>query len=216
MGSTTIRVAGVCGILGAAALVPALVVGSPEKLTDSDGVLGYFGSMTGFVTANGTLPLLHVLLTLLFFGVLTAMLRSATGPTGAAYTAVIGSAVYLTLTAAGLAAEVAIPATVVHFDVILFTSAAHPFLVLATWLYHYAQIGAAAVIFATAYIVVRTGVLPKWAAALAVLGVLPLLHTWVGVPAAYCTLAWLALTGLVMLILPPIVRIERSIVGPAD
>lgn len=44
------------------------------------------------------------------------MLRSAARPTGAVYTAVIGGAVFLALTAAGLAAEVAVPAAIVRFD----------------------------------------------------------------------------------------------------
>jgi hypothetical protein len=83
-----------------------------------------------------------------------------------------------------------------------------PFLALAVWFYHYSQIGSAALIFATSYVVRRTGVLPKWSAVLAVLGVLPLVHTWVGLPAAYSTVAWFGLMGLLMLTIPPVVRVE--------
>ncbi|MCW2691198.1 MAG: hypothetical protein JWR37_6088 [Mycobacterium sp.] len=72
----------------------------------------------------------------------------------------------------------------------------------------HSQIGSAALIFATALAVWRTGVLPKWTAVLAILGVLPLLHTWIGLPAAYSTVVWLGLTGLVMLALPPKVQVE--------
>jgi hypothetical protein len=96
----------------------------------------------------------------------------------------------------------------VKFDDMTVTDYSAPFLGLAVWLYHYSQVGAAALIFATAYIVWRTAVLPKWSAALAVLGVLPLLHTWVGLPGAYSTVAWFTLTGLVMLAIPPVVRVE--------
>ena len=117
---------------------------------------------------HGTLPLLHLLFGLLFIGVLCSMLRSAAGPTGAVYTAVIGGAVFLALTAAGLAAEVAVPAAIVRFDDVTVTDYAQPYLGLAVWLYHYSHIGSAALIFATAYIVWRTGVLPRWSAALAV------------------------------------------------
>jgi hypothetical protein len=63
-------------------------------------------------------------------------------------------------------------------------------------------------IFATAYVVWRTGVLPKWSAALAVLGLLPLVHTWVGLPAAYSTVIWFGLMGLIMLAIPPVVQVE--------
>jgi putative membrane protein len=38
---------------------------------------------------------------------------------------------------------------------------------------------------------------------------LPLLHTWMGVHAASSTIAWFALTGLLMLTIPPVVRVER-------
>ena len=39
-------------------------------------------------------------------------------------------------------------------------------------------------------------------------GVLPLLHIWVGLPAAYSTVVWFGLTGLLMLAIPPVVRVE--------
>jgi hypothetical protein len=144
----------------------------------------------------------------LFLAILVSMLRSAAGPTGAVYTALIGGGAFIALTAAGAAAEVAVPAAIVRFDDVTVTDYAQPFLGLAVWLYHYSQICSAAVIFATAYIVWRTKVLPKWSAALAVLGVLPLLHTWVGLPAAYSTVVWLGLTGLLMLTIPPVVTVE--------
>ena len=76
------------------------------------------------------------------------------------------------------------------------------------WLYHYSHIGSASLIFATAYIVWRTGVLPKWSSALAVLGIPPLLHTWIGLNGAYSMIAWIALMGLLMLAIPPVVRVE--------
>ena len=75
-------------------------------------------------------------------------------------------------------------------------------LTLATWFYSYCQIGAVAMIFATSAIVWRTSVLPKWTAVGAVLGFLPLVHTWMPLPAAVSSLAWILLIGLVMLIVP--------------
>jgi hypothetical protein len=208
MGSGTIRLGGLFGVASAGVIIPAYLAGSPEAPANPSDVDAYFDSAASFLTANGTLPLLHLLFGILFLGVLVSMLRSAAGPTGAVYTALIGGAVFLALTAAGLAAEVAVPAAIVRFDEVTVTEYSQPFLGLAVWLYHYSQIGSAALIFATSYIVWRTGVLPKMSAVLAVLGVLPLLHTWVGLPGAYSTVVWLGLTGLLMLAIPPVVRVE--------
>jgi hypothetical protein len=77
-------------------------------------------------------------------------------------------------------------------------------------LYHFSQIGAAALIFATAIVIWHTGAMPKWSVVLAILGVLPLVHTWIGLPAAYSTIAWIALTGLLMLALPLKVQTESA------
>jgi hypothetical protein len=211
MGSGTIRLGGLFGIASAVAVIPAYLVGSPEVPDDPSEVRSYFDSAASFLTANGTLPLLHLLFGLVCLGVLVSVLRPAAGPTGAVYIALIGGAVFLALTAAGLAAEVAVPAAIVRFDDVTLTDYSQPFLGFVVWLYHYSQIGSAALIFATAYIVWRTGVLPKLSAALAVLGVLPLLHTWVGLPGAYSTIAWLGLTGLLMLAIPPVVQMESVV-----
>lgn len=208
MGSGTIRLGGLLGVASAGVIVPAYLVGSPETPQDAGGVDAYFDHAATFLTLNGTLPLLHLLFGLLFVGVLVSVLRSAAGPTGAVYTAAIGGAVFLALTAAGLAAEVAIPAAIVRFDDLTVTSYSQPFLGLAVWLYHYSHIGSAALIFATAYIVWRTRVLPKWSAALAVLGVPALLHTWIGLPGAYAVVLWMALIGLIMVAIPPVVQVE--------
>ncbi|OBB44916.1 hypothetical protein [Mycobacterium sp. 852002-51961_SCH5331710] len=208
MGSGTIRLGGLLGVASAGVIVPAYLVGSPETPQDAGGVDAYFDHAATFLTLNGALPLLHLFFGLLFVGVLVSVLRSAAGPTGAVYTAALGGAIFLALTAAGLAAEVAIPAAIVRFDDLTVTSYSQPFLGLAVWLYHYSHIGSAALIFATAYIVWRTGVLPKWSAALAVLGVPALLHTWIGLPGAYAVVVWMALIGLVMLAIPPVVRVE--------
>lgn len=55
----------------------------------------------------------------------------------------------------------------------------------------------------------------KWSAALALLGVPALLHLWIGVPSAYATIAWIGLTGLLLLVLPPAerpaARIEKKV-----
>jgi hypothetical protein len=161
MGSGTIRIGGLFGVASAPTVIPAYLAGSPEVPKNPSDAHSYFDSAASFLTANGTLPLLHLLLGLLFVGVMVSVLRSAAGPTGAVYTALIGGAVFLSLTAAGLAAEVAVPAAIIRFDDVTVTDYSQPFLGLAVWLYHYSQIGSAALVFATAYVVWRTVVLPN-------------------------------------------------------
>jgi hypothetical protein len=208
MGNGTTRLGGLCGLASAAAVIPAYLAGSPESPKSPSDARAYFDSAASFLTANGILPLLHLLFGLVFLGVLVSVLRSAAGPTGAVYVALTSGAVFFALTAAGLAAEVAVPAAIDRFGDVTIAEYSSSFLALAVWFYHYSQIGSAALIFATSYVVWRTGVLPKWSAALAVLGVLPLVHTWVGLPAAYSTVAWFGLMGLLMLTIPPVVRVE--------
>src|ERR1700709_1369317 len=141
MGSGTTRIGGVFGVAAAAAVIPAYLVGSPERAGDAD---EYLDRASAFVAANGTLPVLHLLFGLVFLGVLVSLLRSAAGPTGAVYIALGGGIVFLALTAAGLAAEVAVPAVAQGVDQSSATGGEAYFLALAVWLYHYSQIGAAA------------------------------------------------------------------------
>lgn len=210
MGSGTTRIGGLFGVASAAAVIPAYLVGSPETPKNADDAGRYFDEADWFLTANGTLPLLHLLFGLLFLGVLISVLRAAAGPTGAVYVATMGGAVFLALTAAGLAAEVAVPQAIVRFHDVSVTEYSRPFLQLATWLYHFSQIGSAALIFAAAYIVWRTAVFPKWSAVLGVLGVPSLLHVWIGLPAAYTTIAWIGLVGLLMLLVPPVMTVSSE------
>ena len=120
MSRTATRIGGVFGLATAVVIIPAYLVGA-----------------SSFLTANGTLPLLHLLFGLVFLGVLVSVLRSEAGPSGAVYIALIGG-----------------DRTVQRPD---------------------RHFGSATLIFATAFIVWRTGVLPRWTALLAVLGILPLL-----------------------------------------
>ena len=206
MGSGTTRIGGLFGVAAAAAVIPAYLVGSPERLSGNADV--YRERASAFIAANGALPLLHLLFGLLFLGVLISLLRAAAGATGAVYIALGGGIVFMALTAAGLAAEVAVPTVAHGVDHASATGGEDYILALAVWLYHYSQVGAAALFLATGYIVWRTGVLPRWSAALAVLAVPALMHTWLGVHAAYSTGAWIALTGLLMLVVPPVIRVE--------
>jgi hypothetical protein len=208
MGSGTIRAGGLFGLISALAMIPAYLVGTPDAPRTAAEAVEYYESGSSFVTANGVAPLLHILFGLLFIGVLVSMLRTACGPNSEVYVALAGGVTFLVLSAAGLAAEVAYPAAIIRFGDVIVTEFTQPLLTLAVWLYHYCQIGAAAMIFAASFAFWRTGVLPKWWAAGAVLGILPLVHTWFPLPAALSSLAWVGLTGLVMLAIPPVVRVE--------
>jgi len=212
MNSTAVRLGGLCGVAAAATAIPAYVVGSPELPNTPEKLAGYYEKAESFIAANGTIPLIHLFLGIVFIAVLVAVLRAAMGPEPAVYMAVIGGAVFIALTAAGLATEVAIPAVIARFGDVIEVGVVRPFLALSVWLYHYSQIGSAIVMFATSYAIWRTQVLPKWTAAAGVLGILALAHTWLGLPAAYGTVAWMALMGLVLLAFPPSVRAKEAAV----
>lgn len=209
MNSTAVRLGGLCGVGAAAAAIPAYVVGSPELPNTPEKLAGYYKEAESFIAANGTIPLIHLFLGIVFIAVLVAVLRAAMGPEPAVYMAVIGGAVFISLTAAGLATEVAIAAVIARFGDVVEVGVVRPFLALSVWLYHYSQIGSAVMMFATSYAIWRTEVLPKWTAAAGVLGILALAHTWLGLPAAYGTVAWVGLMGLVLIAFPPAVPAQK-------
>lgn len=197
MDTTTIRFGGAFGAICALAMIPGYALGRRD-------------STSAIVTANGIVPLLHILFGLAFLGVLVALLRHAVGPTAAVYMALAGGVLFFTLTAGGFAAEVAYPAAVVHFGDATVTEFNEPLLTLATWLYLYCQIGAVAMIFATSLVIWQSGVLPRWSAAGAVFGFLPLVHAWIPLPAAMSSLVWIFLIGLVMLVAPGTTQATRE------
>jgi uncharacterized membrane protein len=200
MGTLATRIGGAFGILAALVMIPAFTVGSPDQPHTADEARAYYDAGTSFVTANGTVPMLHTLFGIVFVGALTSMLIRAVGPRAEIYIALAGGVIWLALTAAGLAVEVAFPATIVRFGDVTVNAVSQPLLVLSTWLYHYSQLGAAAMILSSSISIWRTGVLPKWACALGILGIPPLLHTWIPLPAAISTLVWVGLIGVVMLV----------------
>lgn len=200
MGTLATRIGGAFGLLSALVLIPALLVGFPDKPHTAEEARHYYDNGSAFVTANGLVPLLHILFGLVFVGALTSMLIRATGPRAEIYIALVGGIVFLTLSAAGFAAEVAYPAAIMRFGDVTVTEFTQPLLALSTWLFHYCQLGAAAMILSSSIAIWRTGVLPKWASAGAVFGILPLFHTWLPIPAVISTLAWIGLIGLVMLV----------------
>jgi hypothetical protein len=203
MDSAGTRIGGLSGLVAALVVIPAYLIGSPDVPRTPDEATSYYASVSSFVTLNGALPLLHILFGLVFLGVLVGVLRAASGPVGTVYTALAGGIIYLGLGGAGFAAEVASPSALLRFGAVAGAGISQPFLALSVWMYHYSQIGGAVLILAASAAIWRTRVLPTWTAFAGVLGVLPLLHLWLPLPAAFGTLIWIALLGLVLLITPP-------------
>ena len=106
------------------------------------------------------------------------------------------------LEAAGFTAEILYPATLQRFGD--FDPSA-PFvlasLTLSTWLYHFCQVGASALILVTSLIALGTGVLPRWLALAGfVVALLTLLHVLLPLVAALVGLLWIAAVSVLMLL----------------
>src|ERR1700712_1824007 len=131
MNSTAVRLGGLCGVGAAATAIPAYVVGSPELPNTPEKLKGYYTQAESFIAANGTIPLVHLFLGIVFIAVLVAVLRAAMGPEPAVYMALLGGAVFIALTAAGLATEGALPAVVARFGDLVAVEVVRPFLALS-------------------------------------------------------------------------------------
>lgn len=203
MDGNLVRLGGLFGLMSAVVMIPAYVVGYPDapgSLAEAD---LYFDAGPGtFLFFNGVLPLFHVFFFLWFLGVLRGVLRGAEGEGGAlSSVALAGGIVFAALSSAGFAAEIVYPATLVRFegydqdDQLAYAS-----LALASWLYHYCQVGASVMIGATSLAALTTGVLPRWLAlAGLVVALLTLLHFLLPLLGALAGLAWIATVSAVML-----------------
>ena len=138
-----VRLGGVFGLLAVVAMIPAYLVGHPDAPGSAAEAETYFGvGIDAFVLSNGVLPLLHVFFFLLFLGVLYGVLRSAEdgvrGGGGLPAVGLAGGIVFAALSAAGFAAEIVYPATLLRFGVL---EADGQFvlvsLMLSSWLYHF-------------------------------------------------------------------------------
>jgi hypothetical protein len=201
------RLGGICGLLFVLLMVPAYVVGSPDAPPPASALkdlAGYFGSPQGtFVLANGVLAVFSTFFFLWFLGALHGLIRGAEGEeVGLSSAAVAGGTLFIALSCAGYAAEVLYPATLMRFEA--FDPGAEPAftsLVLATWLYHFCQAGAAVMISATSLAALGTGVLPRWLALVGfVVALLTLLHFLLPLVGALAGLSWVALVSGLMLV----------------
>lgn len=203
----TRRLGGVAGIVAALVMIPAYVAGSPEVPATTEEAAAYYEQAAVFIAANGWLPIVHLIGFMLLLGVLSSVLRAASPQNSALRTSAIGAGfVFITLTAAGLAAEVAFAAAALRFPDITSEGFLAPVLLtLATWLYHFCQVATAVLIFGTAVLSYTSGAFPRWFAYLSIpFIVLALLHTWL--PYSYWSaiagVVWFVILSLLLLVAP--------------
>lgn len=202
------RLGGIGGILYAVLFVPAYIVGSPDapnRASTDQGVFDYFAEGIGvFLFFNGLLPIFALFFLLWFLGALHAVLRSAEGEVESGWlssAALVGGIVFATLSYAGVAVEIVHPATLSRFEdfepdpQLVFMT-----LALASWLYHFCQVGTSVLAAATSLLALRTGVLPTWFAyAGFVVALLALLHFLIPLLGALAGLLWIAVVSVLML-----------------
>ena len=115
--------------------------------------------------------------------------------------ALAGGILFAALEAAGFAAEILFPAALQRFGVFEPDAAfVLVSLTLATWLYHFCQVGASAMVLVTSLVALNTGVLPRWLALAGfVVALVTLLHVVLGLVAALVGLLWIAAVSVLML-----------------
>jgi hypothetical protein len=202
------RLGGIGGILYVVLFIPAYIVGSPDapnRSSTDQGVFDYFAEGIGaFLFFNGWLPIFAFFFLLWFLGALHAVLRSAEGEVEGGWlssAALVGGIVFATLSYAGVAVEIVHPATLSRFEdfepdpQLVFMT-----LALASWLYHFCQVGTAVLATATSLLALRTGVLPTWMAYVGfVVALLALLHFLISLLGALAGLLWIAVVSVLML-----------------
>jgi hypothetical protein len=206
---TAVRLGGIFGLLAVVVMIPAYLVGYPDAPGSPEEASAYFGTGIGtFVFLNGVLPLFHVFFFILFLGVLYGVLRGAGdddarggGGVGLPAAALAGGIVFVGLEAVGFAAEILYPAALQRFGVFEPDAAfVLVSLTLSSWLYHFCQVGASAMVLVTSVVALETGVLPRWLAlAGLVVALLTLLHFLVPLLAALVGLLWIAAVSVLML-----------------
>ena len=204
------RFGGIFGLLAVVLMIPAYLVGYPDAPGSPEEASASFGAGQGtFVFFNGVLPLFHVFFFILFLGVLYGVLRGAgdddargvRGGGGLPAAALAGGIVFVGLEAVGFAAEILYPAALQRFG-IFEPDAAFVLvsLTLSSWLYHFCQVGASAMVLVTSLVALETGVLPRWLSLAGfVVALLTLLHVLVPLVAALVGLLWIAAVSVLML-----------------
>ena len=202
------RLGGIGGILYVVLFLPAYIVGSPDapnRASTDQGVFDYFAEGLGaFLFFNGVLTIFALFFLLWFLGALYGVLRSAEGDEEGGWlssAALVGGIVFATLSYAGVAVELVHPATLSRFEdfetdpQLVFMT-----LALATWLYHFCQVGTSVLATATSLLALRRGILPTWMAYVGfVVALLALLHFLIPLLGALAGLLWIAVVSVLML-----------------
>ena len=202
------RLGGIGGILYVVLFIPAYIVGSPDapnRASTDQGVFDYFAEGVGaFLFFNGVLTIFALFFLLWFLGALYGVLRSAEGEEEGGWlssAALVGGIVFATLSYAGVAVEIVHPATLSRFEdfepdpQLVFMT-----LALASWLYHFCQVGTSVLATATSLLALRTGILPTWMAYVGfVVALLALLHFLIPLLGALAGLLWIAVVSVLML-----------------
>jgi hypothetical protein len=203
-----VRLGGIGGILYVVLFIPAYIVGSPDapnRASTDQGVFDYFAEGVGaFLFFNGVLTIFALFFLLWFLGALYGVLRSAEGEEEGGWlssAALVGGIVFATLSYAGVAVEIVHPATLSRFEdfepdpQLVFMT-----LALASWLYHFCQVGTSVLATATSLLALRTGILPTWMAYVGfVVALLALLHFLIPLLGALAGLLWIAVVSVLML-----------------
>ena len=203
------RLGEIGGILYMVLFIPTYVVGypdAPNRASTDQGVFDYFAEGAGaFLFFNGMLSIFAFFFLLWFLGALHAVLRSAEGEEEGGWlssASLVGGIVFATLSFAGVAVEIVHPATLSRFEdfepdfQLVFIT-----LALASWLYHFCQVGTSVLVTATSLLSLRTGVLPTWLAwAGFLVALLALLHFLIPLLGALVGLLWIAVVSVLMLI----------------
>ena len=207
-GRAALRLGGIFGLLAVVLMIPAYLVGHPDAPGSPQEASGYFEAGIGtFVFSNGVLPLFHVFFFILFLGVLYGVLRGAgddaqgVGGVGLPAAALAGGIVFVGLEAVGFAVEILYPAALQRFGVFEPDAAfVLVSLTLSSWLYHFCQVGASAMVLVTSLVTLETGVLPRWLALAGfMVALLTLLHFLLPLLAALVGLLWIAVVSVLML-----------------
>jgi hypothetical protein len=207
-GRAALRLGGIFGLLAVVLMIPAYLVGHPDAPGSAQEASGYFEAGIGtFVFSNGVLPLFHVFFFIFFLGVLYGVLRGAgddargVGGVGLPAAALAGGIVFVGLEAVGFAVEILYPAALQRFGVFEPDAAfVLVSLTLSSWLYHFCQVGASAMVVVTSLVALETGVLPRWLALAGfVVALLTLLHFLLPLVAALVGLLWIAVVSVLML-----------------
>ena len=192
-------------MLAVVLMIPAYLVGHPDAPDSPQEASAYFEAGIGtFVFSNGVLPLFHVFFFIFFLGVLYGVLRGVGDDTrggGLPAAALAGGIVFVGLEAVGFAVEILYPAALQRFGVFEPDAAfVLVSLTLSSWLYHFCQVGASAMVLVTSLVALETGVLPRWLALAGfVVALLTLLHFLLPLVAALVGLLWIAVVSVLML-----------------